>query len=300
MAELTAEAGHVTGPRLASQQFTAILWLRWRILANGFRRKGGAGELIGRILLLPLFAALALAPTAAAGFISFQLARTAHFLQISWILWAAFGLTQLLNINLGQPGTTFDPVELIRFPMPLRRFVLVRLCFGLLSPGNIIVGLISLAVAVGVSFARPDLAFIVCAAMLIFGLTNVLFTRMVFAWIDRWLSTRRAREIFTAFIFIGSLSVQYINVRFNPGFQHGRHRHDPAANVQPLFTRAHLFQHYTTLAATAPHRGCDRLRKRPCSGTLSRRSRRQRLLWAAFPCGVRGSHAYRVSWRKPQ
>ena len=60
-----------------------------------------------------------------------------------------------MNINLGQSGTAFDPTELIRFPMPLRRFVLVRLCFGLLAPGNLIVSLISVAVVVGRPGARP-------------------------------------------------------------------------------------------------------------------------------------------------
>jgi hypothetical protein len=35
-------------------------------------------------------------------------------------------------------------------------------------------------------------------ALLVFAAANVLFNRMLFAWVDRWLSTRRAREIFTA------------------------------------------------------------------------------------------------------
>lgn len=227
MAELTAVPGRVTGPRLAWQQLTSIGWLRWRILANGLRRKGGTWDLLARILLFPLFAGLALLPTVAAGALAWYFANTGHLEHVAWILWAAVALTQLVNINLGQSGTTFDPVELIRFPMPLHRFVLVRLCFGLLAPANIIVGLISLATAVGLTIAKPSLWLPALVSLSAFALVNVLFTRMIFAWIDRWLSTRRARELFTAFIFIFSISIQYLNVRYNPGFQPERHRHTP-------------------------------------------------------------------------
>ncbi len=245
MAELTGRVELLGGSRLAAEQLRAIAWLRWRIVANGFRRKGGAGELIARILLFPLFAALALLPTGTAGMLAWYFAHGGQLGRVVWILWGAVALTQLLNINLGQPGTTFDPVELIRFPLPLRRFVLVRLCFGLLSPSNLIVSLVSLAVVIGLSIARPPLLVPAAIAMLVFALVNVLFTRMIFAWVDRWLSTRRAREIFTAFIFVFSLGIQYANVRFNPGFQHHRHRHtqvygqSPQGSLGPLQTVVH-------------------------------------------------------------
>ena len=235
MAQLnsTAAATPIPQPR-TSQQLRAIAWLRWRILANGFRRKGGAGELIARIVVLPLFAGFALLPTAAAGFFAYTLTRGGHLERISWILWGTFALTQLLNINLGQPGTTFDPVELIRFPLPLSRWVLIRLCFGLLSPGNILVGLVSAATVAGITVASPHLFLPALLALLIFSFTNILFTRMVFAWVDRWLSTRRAREVFTAFIFLASMGVQALNARYNPGFNHGRHHHAASANASFL------------------------------------------------------------------
>jgi ABC-2 type transport system permease protein len=47
---------------------------------------------------------------------------------------------------------------------------------------------------------------------------------MILSWVDRWLSTRRARELLTAFILFASLGFQYLNVTFNPGLQ-GRHHH---------------------------------------------------------------------------
>ncbi len=262
MAELTG-ANHNRDMPAAAAQLRAIAWLRWRVLANGFRRRGGAGELIGRILILPVFAAIALAPTALAGFLAWYFVRGGELTHLAWVLWAAVALTQLLNVNLGQPGTNFDPVELIRFPMPLRRYVLVRLFFGLLSPGNILVSLMSLAVVVGITLAAPRLFFPALLAMAVFALTNILFTRMIFAWIDRWLSTRRAREVFTACIFVGSIGLQYANVRFNPGFNGNRHHRFRGTEAQPwqrFAERAHPYiawlpPELTSTAIAAADRG---------------------------------------------
>lgn len=237
MAQLTADPLLASGARLRWSQFGAIAWLRWRILVNGWRRKGGAGELIGRILLLPVVAALVLGPACAAGFFAWYLASSNGLHTLPFVFWAVFVLTQLFNINLGQPGTTFDPTELIRFPMALHSFILVRLCFGLFTPANAVVTLASLAVFIGVTLALPQLWLFTLAATAAFALANVLFTRMVFAWIDRWLSTRRAREIFTALIFAASLGFQYLNVNYNPGF-----RNNKARSVTPEHLhRAQLF-----------------------------------------------------------
>ena len=242
MVELAPEFQVHAGARLGWEQFRAIAWLRWRIFANGFRRKGGTAELIGRILLLPLLGSLVLLPAGLAGFFAWRLAVLGTLGQLPLVLWAAFGLTQLLNINLGQPGTTFDPTELIRFPLPLRDYVLVRLCFGLLSPANVAVTLMSFAVFVGLTLARPRLWLWTLLATVAFGLANVLFSRMIFAWVDRWLSTRRAREAFTGLIFAASLLFQYLNVTYNPGFQSSHARAVRPANLhraQALESRLH-------------------------------------------------------------
>ncbi len=224
MAELSTAMPTLRGARLAWNQFGAIAWLRWRIFANSARRKGGKGELVARILLYPLALCLVLGPALLAGFFAWFLAMHGTLQYLNVLFWAAFGLTQLLNINLSQPGTTFDPVELIRFPMALRNFVLVRLCFGLLSPANAVITLMSVAIFVGFTIDRPRVWLWTLLATGAFALANVLFSRMIFAWVDRWLSTRRAREAFTALIFAASLGFQYVNVTYNPGFNHNRHR----------------------------------------------------------------------------
>lgn len=237
MAELTPGIPLLSGSRLSRGQFLAIAWLRWCIFVNGFRRKGGVGELVGRILLAPLLLLLIVTPTILAGFFAWVIAMKGSLAQIDLVFWGAFILTQLLNINLGQSGTTFDPGELIRFPLKLTNYILVRLTFGLLSPSNLVVTLMSAAIFAGITIDRPHLWPWTLGATFAFGLANVLFTRMVFAWVDRWLSTRRAREAFTALIFVASLGFQYLNINYNPGFNHGRPHHAPLQQFQ----QAHKF-----------------------------------------------------------
>jgi ABC-2 type transport system permease protein len=252
MAELTTSAPKT--PWTAQQtaaQFRAIAWLRWRILANGFRRKGGAGELAGRILILPMLSGVALLPTLGAGFAAWYFAAHGELARVSWLLWAAFILCQLLNINLGRPGTTFDPNELIRFPVRLHNFVAIRLFFGLLAPANVIVSLISLAIAVGVGVAQPSLCVYAVIALAVFAAVNVLFTRMVFAWVDRWLSTRRAREVFTLLIFTVSMGFQWANVTFNPAYNH-HHHGSHAISQQSVGAALHAYHRVQPLLAYLP------------------------------------------------
>ncbi len=225
-------------------QFAAIAWLRWRILVNSFRRKGGAGEMVGVVLLAVLFLGLVFGVVVGAGFGAYAIVAKGHLPWIVGVLWGIFLLCQLLNIQLGQPTTTFDPTQLIRFPLRVDTYVGIRLFFGLLTPANVAGTLTSLAVAVGIGVAAPGLWVYALIAMAVFAATNVLFSRMIFAWVDRWLSTRRAREVFTAVIFIGSLGVQWANFTFNPAYNHNHrtHAYDVSQRrvgfVGPLMARA--------------------------------------------------------------
>jgi ABC-2 type transport system permease protein len=220
-------------------QFTAIASLRWRIFRNQFRRKGGAGEMVGRIVMGLIFAAFTLFMMAAALSTTYLAFATGHPQRLVIDLWGAFLLGQFLNIQVGQPGTVFDPTQLIRFPMRARTYIAVRLLFGILSPGNILIALVSLSIAAGITIAHPSLWPKAFSALILFAITNALFSRMIFAWVDRWLSTRRSREVFTGVIFVISLGIQYLNVTFNPGLG-GRHKHaHTAQSAAAAITRYH-------------------------------------------------------------
>ena len=233
-------------------QFAAIAWLRWRILINSFRRKGKVGELIGRIILYTIFTAGTLVMVAGAGIGAYFITHLGHLDRMFWMLWGIFILCQLLNIQLGQPGTTFDPTQLIRFPLRSNTFIAIRLFFGLLTPANIAGTLMSFAVAIGIAIAIPALWLYALIALAIFAATNVLFSRMVFAWVDRWLATRRAREIFTAFIFAFSLGIQWANFTFNPAYNHGHTHRSSGLSQQHIDQVINLYHRAEPLLAALP------------------------------------------------
>ncbi|MEO6923009.1 MAG: hypothetical protein ABI142_04230, partial [Bryocella sp.] len=220
------------------EQFRAVAWLRWRITVHQFRKKGGGGEIAGSIILWLLFSVFACGMMIAAATASAYAIESGNHEKLDLVLWGAFLLTQFVNIQIGQPGTVFDPTQLIRFPMNASSYIFLRLFFGLLTPGNMLIVLLSFAAAVGITVVQPSLWFYAFAGMAVFAITNALFSRMIFAWVDRWLATRRAREIFTAILILGGMVGQYLNVHLNPGLNHG----DDAAASSGLGHAAVLYQ----------------------------------------------------------
>ena len=223
-------------PAQTRAQFSAIVWLRWRITVNSLARRGGAGELAGRAVTAILFLGLLFFFVVAAGVGGFFFAAKGHLDRIAWLLWGVFLLCQLLNIQLGQPAMNFDPTQLIRFPMRESTYVAIRLFFGMITPANLAGTLMAAAAALGVLVASPSLWLYALISMGVFAAANVLFSRMLFVWVDRWLSTRRAREALTAVILALFVGAQWANFALNPAYNHHR-------------TRAfHLFQQHPAWA----------------------------------------------------
>jgi ABC-2 type transport system permease protein len=48
-------------------QFSAIANLRWRIFRNSLRRKGGMGDLVATVIMIPLFGLMIIGPSVGAG-----------------------------------------------------------------------------------------------------------------------------------------------------------------------------------------------------------------------------------------
>jgi ABC-2 type transport system permease protein len=204
-------------------QFAALAQLRWQLFLNAFRRKGGTGELIARILFFPIIGVFAIGPILAAGFGAYYLVSSNRLGMLPVLTWAIFALWQLVSINIAPPTLSFDINTILRFPLSLPRYLTARLFFGVLSAANVIGTLATLAADIGLAIAKPSLLPWATLLLATFALSNILFTRMIFAWIDRWLSTRRARELLTAFVLFASLGFQYLNVTLNPGLQSGTH-----------------------------------------------------------------------------
>ena len=238
-----------THPISAAQQFRAVAWLRWRLFLSGFRRKGGAGELAARIIVYPVSLIFLAGPMLGAGFGSYFMVRGNSVASLIAVFWVIFALQILVSINVSPPGVSFDPESLIRYPVTFTRYLAIRLFLGLLSASTIVGTMSLLSAALGVALADPRLGSIAFAAALVLALCNMMFVRMVFAWVDRWLSTRRARELMTFLIIVISLGIQYVNITFN-GF--GRHvsGHEQRAKIAAAVRFYHHIQPF--LAALPP------------------------------------------------
>ena len=230
-------------------QFRAIANLRWRIFINGLRRRGGKSELLGTILIIPLFFAIIILPALGVGFLAGLFVRNGDFQYIVILLWAIFLLSQLTSIQLGQAGTTFDPTQLIRFPLNFRGYAAIRVFFGLLSPGNAVSTLMSLTMAIGITVVEPRIWLYAFVTMGVYAVANIFFTRMLFIWVDRWMSTRRAREVFTALIFTFGMSAQYLNFTFNLNRHNG---HLSPANAARLAAATHFYHRSEPFLALLP------------------------------------------------
>jgi ABC-2 type transport system permease protein len=228
-------------------QFAALAKLRWCIFRNAFRRKGGGGELAARIIFLPIVGIAAIGPIIGSGAAAYFLVSNGRLALLPLLTWAIFALWLLVLLNISPPGLSFDINTILRFPISFPRYLAARLVFGLLSAANVIGTLALIAADIGIGIAQPSLALWSTLLLATFALANIFFTRMMLVWVERWLSTRRAREIFTAFILFGSLGFQYININFNPGMQ-GRHHH--ASTHLPLLIK--IFHHIQPIATFLP------------------------------------------------
>jgi ABC-2 type transport system permease protein len=228
-------------------QFAALAQLRWCIFRNAFRRKGGAGELAARLIFLPLLGIFAFGPIVGAGYGAYLLTSDDRLVVLPILTWAIFALWMLVLLNISPPGLSFDINTIIRFPLSFPRYLTARLFFGLLSAANVIGTLALIAACIGIAIAKPSLAPWATLLFAAFALANIFFTRMMLAWVERWLLTRRTREIFTAVFLFATLGFQYINLNFNPGLQ-GRHHH--TSNHLPLFRS--IFHHIQPIAAFLP------------------------------------------------
>ncbi len=225
-------------PISATQQFGAVAELRWRLFRNAFRRKGNRGELVARVVVLPLAGLLLLVPVAACFGLSYAAVGSGRVEALEVIFTAVFVLQVLVSIQISPPQLSFTPESLIRFPLSFLRYLTICLFLGLLSTSTVVGTLCLLAGAAGATVARPGLAVAAFGAALALAVTNMLFTRMVFAWVDRWLATRRAREVFTLLIFAFSLGIQYVNVSVN----NLGHRDSHAQQMRKISVAMKLYQ----------------------------------------------------------
>jgi len=224
MAELTASQAPLA-PIPARTQLLAVAWLRWRIFANGFSRRRPATTrqvvslaflILLRIIVWPFLAFAVIGPVFGSGFFAWELVAHHHAQNLPELLAGIALLWQFVAVNglsIAASLSGFDPASLLRFPLRFGRYFVLRTMIGFLTPSTIVGCLALLAAAVGIGIARPALALPALLVLTVYAWTNIFLTRMIGAWMERWLANRRFREIFgmlMAFLVVG---FQFLNLQ---------------------------------------------------------------------------------------
>lgn len=197
------------------EQLRAIALLRWRLIVNSLRSVRGRLNLVSSILggLLVLGAGFI------GGFVLFLVATWAtsqdhrHLQWLTLPFWLIFLFWQLFPVMATAFTQILDSSMLLRFPMGYPTYFLVRVIYGTLDIANGL-GLFWVAgLFLGISSADWRLAPWALLAVSLFAVFNILLGRMIFAWIEHWLSGRRSREILGFFFLLTMVSFQIFGSR---------------------------------------------------------------------------------------
>jgi ABC-2 type transport system permease protein len=192
------------------QQYAAVAAMRWQMLRHSLRTKRGNFELGARVVTTLFFAVIALGASVGLGFGAYSIA-TEHSLRLLVVLfWPVFLLWQLFPVMASSFQEHVDLGVLLRFPMGFGSYVLVTLVFALLDTSTVMGAICLIGIWTGLVIADPHAVVAVSATLLLFAAFNLLLTRMIFSWIERWLAQRRTREILGVAFFFLILSGQLI------------------------------------------------------------------------------------------
>jgi ABC-2 type transport system permease protein len=212
----------------ARAQYAAMAALRWHMFVNGLRSKRGAFELGARTVSFVLYAFMGLGLGTIMGAGTYALASNEKWQFLPAVFWVVCILWQVGPVMLASFQEQFDLGILLRFPVRFRSYYLLYIVFGLADVSTIIGALCCLGIWVGVTMARPELFAWTALALAAFAAFNILLVRAVFAWIDRWLSQRKTREIVGALFMIFLLSLQLLN----PALHQKRHQQPSAPQAR--------------------------------------------------------------------
>lgn len=221
---------------LARAQYAALVRMRLAMLANSLRSRRGSFDLAARIIRIGFFLLIGLAIGTGLGLAAFQVAPDAQLLPL--LFWPVMFLWQFVPVMIASFQQPEDLSILLRFPVSFGSYVLEYLVYGLFDTSTILGGLALAGIWTGLVCARPGLIGWVTLAVILFAVFNVLLTRMIFSWLNRWLAQRRTREILGMVFLFLILGAQLLNPAF---YGHsGSHSGPPSRqNIAKLRQAAH-------------------------------------------------------------
>jgi ABC-2 type transport system permease protein len=202
-------------------QFRAVTQMRWRMFLNSLRTRRGSFELGARVMMQSFFSMIGLAIGSGLGFAAWQIASHDSLRVLAALLWPVFVFWQLIPISVASFQENADLSFFLRFPVNFGSYALFYVLFGLFDVGTLVGGIGLFGIWVGASLAQPGLIALITLALALFAAFNILLTRMIFAWIERWLAQRKTREVLGVVFLLLLLCAQLMNPVLH---QQNRHR----------------------------------------------------------------------------
>jgi ABC-2 type transport system permease protein len=227
-------AGVTSAPPIRGQ-FAAIALVRWQLFLNGLRTVRGRLEVVSRILMGFGFAVIGLGGATAVGGMAWFLTSREEIEALALVFWGIFLFWQLFPVMAHALADNIDSSHLLRYPLTFRAYFLIRMAYGSLEPATFVGLFWIFAMGCGIGFASFRLFLWAVPALLLFAAFNILFARMIFAWIERWLARRRTREVLGFVFFLFIIALQFIGPLINHFTRHGDpHVAEYAAQALPL------------------------------------------------------------------
>ena len=197
--------------QLARQQYRALAIMRWRMFVIGLRSIRGILELGANGIQMMVFSFIGIGLGLGLGFVSYSLVSHGSWEYVPIEFWVVLFVWQMIPVTLASFQDQFDMTGLLRFPLSFGSFFVLYLVFGLLDVSTVMGAICCLAILIGVTAAQHALMAWTALALAGFALFNILLARAILAWVDRWLSQRRTREIVSALFLLLAVSVQLLN-----------------------------------------------------------------------------------------
>ena len=213
---------------LARAQYAALASMRWNAFRNGLRTTRGALEAVAGGLNYILYGAMGLGVMVGLGASAYSMVSKGHFAVLPILFWAVFIMWQTMPLVMSSFQQQFDLKDLLRFPLGFESFFLLHVIFGVVDATTLLGVLGSFGIWAGIIIADPGLFAWAAAALGAFGIFNVLLSRAIFIWLDRWLAKRKTREIVSMVFLLSMLSLQFLN----PAVRGHRTHADPTAEEQ--------------------------------------------------------------------
>ena len=221
---------------LAFAQYAALARMRWNAFRNGLRTTRGMLEAATSSANYLVYTAMGIGITIGMGAGAFMFASTGRWSLITLLLWGLFCIWQGMPIFIASFQQQFDLTGLLRFPIAFAPFFLLHILFGLVDIAAILGGLGSIGILAGIAFAKPGLLVWAAAGIVLFCAFNVLLSRAIFAWLDRWLGQRKIREIVSVLFLLAILFMQFLN----PALRHPGQRSEQAVAQERARTEREL------------------------------------------------------------